>query len=75
MIHVFCGPAPRNGKPVRVVVLRTGDGREYQDKIDVDSGFQRQALLQRAAGQFDLAVDELRFIRLKRTGFGGCRGS
>ena len=56
---VFCGPSSRNGQPRRLVVVKNGDGREYRDYIDANSGFQRQALLERAAAQFDLPAEEL----------------
>jgi hypothetical protein len=59
MIEVFCGPQSGNGKPQRTVVVRNFDGREYQDKIDTDSGFQRQAMLERAAEQFGVDDDQL----------------
>ena len=55
-IEVFCGPS--NGKPARLVILRRGDV-EHRDKIDCDSAFQRQACLERAAAQFDVAPEEL----------------
>ena len=59
MIEVFCGPQSGNGKPHRLVALRNGE-REYLDRIDVDSGFQRAMLLERAAEQFDVGVDDLK---------------
>jgi len=54
--EVFCGPT--NGKPRRLVVLRHSE-TEFRDKIDCDSAFQREQLLQRAAMQFDVAPEEL----------------
>ena len=59
MIEVHCGPQA-NGKPQRTVVVRNCDGREYTDKIDTDSGFQRQSLLERAAKQFDIDLEDLK---------------
>jgi hypothetical protein len=58
-VFVFCGPESQNGKASRQVILKAGDGKEYRDKIDVGSGFQRQALLERAAAQFDVPVEEM----------------
>ncbi len=60
MIEVFCGPQSGNGKPHRDVVLRNVDGLEYADKIDTASGFQRLALLERAAVQFDVDLEDLK---------------
>ena len=56
---VLCGPQSRNGKPGRLVIIQRGDGQEYRDHIDSNSGFQRQQLLERAAAQFDLAPEDL----------------
>jgi RecA-family ATPase len=60
MIEVFCGPQSGNGKPHRDVVVRNIDGKEYRDKIDTDSGFQRQGLLERAAEQFGVEAEDLK---------------
>ena len=57
MIDVFASPKT-NGKLQRLVVLRNGD-QEYRDRIDCDSAFQREQLLQRAAAQLELDHDEL----------------
>jgi len=56
MIQIFA--TPKNGQARRLVILRNGRD-EYRDSIDTDSGFQRQALLERAAARFDLATEEL----------------
>jgi hypothetical protein len=59
MIEVFTGL--KNGKPQRLIVLRNGED-EYRDSIDVNSGFQREQLLQRAALHFDVPVAELQVL-------------
>ena len=60
IIEVFCGPQSGNGKPHRDVVVRNIDGKEYRDKIDTDSGFQRQGLLERRPSNSALKLEDLK---------------
>ena len=56
--EVLCGPTANDGHG-RLVILRTGDGREYRDTVETNSGYHRQGLLERAALQFDVPLEEL----------------
>jgi hypothetical protein len=55
-MRVHCGPIDDRGR--RLVVVTDG-ASEYRDTIDINSGFQREQMLQRAAAQMDISPDDM----------------